>query len=85
LAPQFFKVSAIGHVSGDGHLAARLEATYDLLITQRLILQPQLELNFYTKDDPARRIGPGCRNSMQGCAFATRSRDSSRPTSASRT
>lgn len=59
LAPQFFKVSAIGYVSGEGHLAARLEASYDLLITQRLILQPQIELNFYTKDDPARRIGAG--------------------------
>ncbi|MBI2736860.1 MAG: copper resistance protein B [Rhodospirillales bacterium] len=59
LAPQFFKVSAFGYVSGEGHLAARLEASYDLLITQRLILQPQVELNFYTKDDPARLIGAG--------------------------
>ncbi len=59
LAPQFFKVSAIGYVSGEGHLAARLEASYDLLITQRLILQPQIELNFYSKDDPARQIGAG--------------------------
>ncbi|MBI2741645.1 MAG: copper resistance protein B [Rhodospirillales bacterium] len=66
LAPQWFKVSAFGYVSGDGHLAARLEASYDILITQRLILQPQIELNFYTKDDPfytkddpARLIGAG--------------------------
>jgi copper resistance protein B len=59
LAPQFFKVSAIGYISGEGHLAARLEASYDLLITQRLILQPQVEINFYTKDDPARLIGAG--------------------------
>jgi copper resistance protein B len=59
LAPQFFKVAATGYVSGDGHLAARLEASYDLLLTQRLILQPQIEMNFYTKDDPARHIGSG--------------------------
>jgi copper resistance protein B len=59
LAPQFFKVSAFGYISGDGHLAARLEASYDLQITQRLILQPQAELNFYTKDDPARLVGAG--------------------------
>lgn len=59
LAPQWFKVSAFGYVSGDGHLAARLEASYDILITQRLILQPQIELNFYTKDDPARLVGAG--------------------------
>jgi copper resistance protein B len=59
LAPQFFKVSAIGYISGDGHLGARLEASYDLLITQRLILQPQIELNFYTKNDRARLVGAG--------------------------
>ena len=59
LAPLFFKVAATGYVSSDGHLAAGLEASYDLLLTQRLILQPQIEMNFYTKDDPARRIGSG--------------------------
>jgi copper resistance protein B len=59
LAPLFFRVAATGYVSGDGHFAAKLEASYDLLITQRLILQPQIEMNFYTKDDPAREIGSG--------------------------
>ncbi len=59
LAPQFFRVAATGYVSGDGHFAAKLEGSYDLLITQRLVLQPQVELNFYTKDDPARQTGSG--------------------------
>jgi len=59
LAPQFFRVAATGYVSGDGHLAAKLEGSYDLLITQRLILQPQIEMNFYSMDDPARLIGSG--------------------------
>jgi len=59
LAPQFFKVSAFGYVSGEGHFAARLEAKYEARFTQRLILQPQVELNFYTKDDPARQVGAG--------------------------
>jgi|ThiBiot_300_biof_2_1041535.scaffolds.fasta_scaffold21489_2 copper resistance protein B len=58
-APQWFRVSAFGYVSGDGHLAARLAASYDIQITQRLILQPQVELNFYAKDDPARHVGAG--------------------------
>jgi copper resistance protein B len=40
-------------------LAAKLEGNYDLLLTQTLILQPQLEMNFYSKDDPARMIGAG--------------------------
>ncbi len=59
LAPLFFHVSATGYVSSGGHLAARLEGSYDLLLTQRLILQPRVELGFYSKDDPARAIGAG--------------------------
>jgi copper resistance protein B len=59
LAPYFLHVSATGYVSGDGHLAGRIEGSYDLLITQRLILQPQLEMNLYSKADPRRALGAG--------------------------
>src|SRR6516164_7813358 len=53
LAPYFFDLEVTGFVSGQGHLAAKLEASYDLLLTQRLILQPQIELNVYSKSDRA--------------------------------
>jgi copper resistance protein B len=59
LAPLFFHVSATGYASSAGHYAARLEGNYDLLLTQRLILQPELELNFYSKSDPKRGLGSG--------------------------
>src|SRR3569832_1938544 len=59
LAPLFFHVAATGYVSDRGHLGAKLEGSYDQLITQTLILQPQMEMNFYTKDDPARLTGAG--------------------------
>ena len=59
LAPYFFDLELAGFVSGEGHLAAKLEASYDLLLTQRLILQPQIELNLYSKADPARLVGAG--------------------------
>jgi copper resistance protein B len=59
LAPYFFDLELTGFVSGAGHLAGKLQASYDLLITQRLILQPQIELNIYSKADPARLTGPG--------------------------
>jgi copper resistance protein B len=59
LAPYFFDLEVTGFVSGEGHLAAKLEASYDLLLTQRLILQPQIEVNLYSKADPARLIGAG--------------------------
>jgi copper resistance protein B len=54
LAPLFFHVSATGYVSDRGHLAGKLEGNYDLLLTQALILQPQLEMNFYSKGDTKR-------------------------------
>jgi copper resistance protein B len=59
LAPYFFDLEITGFVSVEGHLAAKLEASYDLLLTQRLILQPQIELNLYSKADPARLVGAG--------------------------
>ena len=59
LAPYFFDLELTGYASGQGHLAAKLEASYDLLITQRLILQPEIELNLYSKADPARLVGAG--------------------------
>ena len=59
LAPYSFEVSATAYASDGGHYAAKLGGLYDLLITQRLILQPQIELNFYTKADPVREVGQG--------------------------
>lgn len=59
LAPYFFEVSATGYVGGNGQFAANAEASFDLLLTQRLILQPKAELDLYTKDDPARGLGSG--------------------------
>ena len=59
LAPLFFDLEATGYVSDQGHLAARLVASYDLLLTQRLILQPEAELNLYSKADPGRSVGSG--------------------------
>jgi copper resistance protein B len=59
LAPGFFNIEATGYASAQGHLSARFEGYYDLLITNRLILQPQIELTFYSKSDPSREVGPG--------------------------
>lgn len=59
LAPQFFRISATAYASDRGHFAAKMLGTYDLLITQRLILQPSIELNLYSKDDPKRLVGSG--------------------------
>jgi copper resistance protein B len=59
LAPYRVEIEATAYVGDGGRFAARLEGEYGLLITPRLILQPQLELNWYGHSDPARGIGPG--------------------------
>lgn len=59
LSLYFFDLEATGYVSDQGRFAARLKGSYDLFITQRLILQPEVELNLYSKPDLARGIGSG--------------------------
>ncbi|RAI55243.1 copper resistance protein B [Roseicella frigidaeris] len=59
LAPGFFEVQLQGFVGGDGVFLARASASYDLLITNRLILQPEAELNFSTGWDRDALIAPG--------------------------
>jgi copper resistance protein B len=59
LAPYKFEVEATAYISGSGRTAATLEAEYDTLLTNRLILQWQGEANLYRKSDPARGHGSG--------------------------
>ncbi len=59
LAPQKFEVAATAYLGTSGQTAFRLEAERELLLTNRLILQPLVEINFFGKDDPERGIGSG--------------------------
>jgi copper resistance protein B len=59
LAPYMFRVAATAYASSGGHYALKLSVFNEVRFTQRLILEPQAELNIYTKDDLGRRIGSG--------------------------
>jgi len=59
LAAYGLKVSASLYASDAGHFAARATASFDALLTQRLILEPQVELNAYTRTDSARQQAAG--------------------------
>jgi copper resistance protein B len=59
LAPYFFDVDAAIYFGEEGRTAARFSGEYDMLLTQRLILQPELELRAFGKDDPRNGIGSG--------------------------
>ena len=59
LAPSFFDVEGTLFLSHKGEFMARAEASYDQRITQRLILQPNLEINLAAQDVPELRLGAG--------------------------
>ncbi|MGJ7515576.1 copper resistance protein B [Pseudomonas baetica] len=61
-----FEAEATAFIGEGGQTAARLEGDYDILLTNRLILQPTAELNFHGKNDPQRGIGSGLSNSEAG-------------------
>lgn len=57
LAPHFFEVDAAAFLSDEGDVTARFEAEYDQLVTQKLIVQPRIELDLAAQD--VREIGVG--------------------------
>jgi copper resistance protein B len=59
LAPYWFEVDATAYVGEGGRTAANLETTYDLLLTQKLILQPRIEADWYGKRDTRLGLGRG--------------------------
>ncbi|MCB2063588.1 MAG: copper resistance protein B [Novosphingobium sp.] len=59
LAPYLFEVDATAFLSTTGDFTARIEAELDQRITQRLILQPRVELNLSAQDIPELGIGAG--------------------------
>lgn len=66
LLPNLFEVNLQGFVNHRGTVAARVEASYDLYITQRLVAQPEIELNFAANADRPARVGKGLTNIETG-------------------
>ncbi|HZV84749.1 MAG TPA: copper resistance protein B [Brevundimonas sp.] len=59
VAPHWWEIDAAAFLSNEGDLTARVEAEYDQRITQRLILQPRLEIDASASDIPELEIGSG--------------------------
>lgn len=62
LAPYWFELEPSLFISDRGDVSARLAATYDLLFTNRLILQPRFEINAAAQDVKKFGIGAGVNN-----------------------
>ncbi|MDY0213202.1 MAG: copper resistance protein B [Desulfuromonadaceae bacterium] len=59
LAPLWFEVDATAYVSEDGDISASLEAEYDLLLSQRLILQPRFATSIAVQEVKKYGVGRG--------------------------
>ncbi|HSD16550.1 MAG TPA: copper resistance protein B [Thermomonas sp.] len=59
LAPYKFEVQATAYLGEHGQSMLQAEAEYELLLTNRLILQPRIEATAHGQNDAARGIGSG--------------------------
>jgi len=59
LAPYFFEIDAGLFIGEAGRTALRLEAEYELLLTQRWILTPDIEINLHGRNDEETAVGSG--------------------------
>jgi copper resistance protein B len=59
LLPNLFEANFQFFVDHRGTVAARFEGSYDAYLTQRLVLQPQVEINAAANSDPQSRLGSG--------------------------
>jgi len=65
-APYQFEVEPTLYVSQNGNVSARFVAAYSFLFTQRLVLEPEVEVNAALQDVPAWGVGTGVNNLSAG-------------------
>ena len=59
MSPYKFEVSAMAYIGGPRKAELAFEVEYDVLLTNRLILQPVVEASIVADDDPRRGVGKG--------------------------
>lgn len=59
LAPYWFELDGALFLSDKGDVSTRIEAEYEFRFTQRLLLQPRVEINAAFSDDNAIGVGSG--------------------------
>jgi len=66
LAPYFFETDAALFIGEKGRTSIRLKAEYEIMLTQKTVLSPEIEINLYGKDDPESGIGSGLSDTSLG-------------------
>lgn len=59
LAPYWFEVESAAFLDMDGNVSAEVSAAYDVLLSQTLILEPEVEISLALQDVPEWGIGSG--------------------------
>ncbi len=59
LAPYLFDTSTSVLFGDDGQVGLAAQFEYELMLTQRWVLSPEIELDFWAKEDPEMNIGSG--------------------------
>ena len=59
LAPYYFETDVALFVGESGRSALRVQSEYELMLSQKTALSPEIELNFHGKDDEAIGVGSG--------------------------
>jgi len=59
LAPYFFETDANISFGKNNQVKLNLSFEYEMMLTQKLVLSPEIELNLYSQDDKAMGIGSG--------------------------
>lgn len=59
LAPYYIDIDASLFLGDSGRTGARLQAEYELMLTQKWVLVPEIELNLFGKNDPETGNGSG--------------------------
>ncbi|QNR96508.1 copper resistance protein B [Stenotrophomonas sp. 169] len=66
LAPYKFETAATLYLGSGGQVMAKAEVEYEVLLTNRLVLQPMLEATLAARDEPERGIGRGVNKAEAG-------------------
>ena len=69
LSPYFLEVDTALFVGERGMIGLRLEVEYELMITQRFLISPEIELNLHTKNNEQQGIGSGLTGIETGLRF----------------
>lgn len=66
MAPYKLEVAATAYFGSGGQSALRAEVEYELPLGARLVLEPQVELEFHGRDDPRHATGTGLSSAEGG-------------------